>query len=384
MNAPAGPLQLQQRTESTRKPRHQARHLPGEYYSSPSILAAEMDRIFMRNWLCIGREEEIASPGDFMTFSVGAEPIVLVRNAQGKVGTFMNMCLHRGVAVASGRGNTREFRCPYHAWLYDLDGKLAASPHMKSSEVDLKNCGLRSFPTQTWRGWIFMSFDNQVMPFAEFIAPYEEQLWWFRTEQCRLAERMVVDVQCNWKLLVENLIDIYHVPVLHKSSFGGFLKTKQEEVDFTILPRGGWLYDQESKPHSKKGNQLFPTLPWLEGKSPGMAPKAGIYPNINLSCRFDSLRMWQLWPNGVGKTQMHVFMLFPPATFDAPGFAENFEEYKAFVRQIISEDASMVVSLQAAAGSRFFAPGPMSHLEGAVHHIINHYLDELGPLEAQP
>lgn len=376
MNAPTTvPLaHLQDRFSKTRAPLARARHLPGEVYTSPVVAALEKERIFLQTWLCVGRAEEIPHVGDYIACQIANEPFVLSRDKSGEVVAFMNMCLHRGVAVAAGKGNAKQFACPYHAWNYDLGGNLIGAPQMKKAEVDLKSCRLRRLQCQIWRGWIFVSFNPQAVAFEEFIRPYEEELWWFKTDQCRLAEKLVIEIGCNWKLLNENLVDIYHVPVLHRASFGGMVQYKPDE-EIRLLPRGGWGYEQSAKPHSSGGEQLFPMLPWLEGMSATTSHRGGLYPNITLSMRSDSLRLWQCWPQTLTTTRLEIYLLFPEVSFGIPKFQENFQQYKTFVHKVVAEDASMVVSLQNAMASPFYEPGPMSHMESAVHHIMNHYLD---------
>jgi len=341
--------------EKVRAPLETARHLPGEFYSSPSIAALEKERIFLKTWLCVGREEEIPEPGDYVTCQVADEPFVLSRTKAGDVAAFMNMCLHRGVAVVEGRGNAKDFSCPYHAWLYDIEGRLIVAPKMQKSEADLKDCRLRPLRIARWRGWIFVSFNPDAEPFEEFIAVYESNLWWFQTEQCRLAEKMVIDVDCNWKLLTENLVDIYHVPVLHKGTFGSF--NNYSNLDVKLLKNGAWAYDQKAKSHSKSGQQTFPTLPWLEGMSSDTSSRAGIFPNLNISMRYDSLRMWQVWPLSPTRTQLQIYLMFPLVAFEQPDFRANLEDYKGFVSQLVNEDVSMVKSLQHAMKSPYYEPG---------------------------
>lgn len=113
-----------------------ARHLPGEVYSSPEIYALEKEKIFMKYWLSVGRAEELPNVGDYFTFKVMNESIVVSRPTPDKIVAYMNQCLHRGVEVAEGSGNAKEFSCPYHAWLYDVGGNLVLAPGMKASEVD--------------------------------------------------------------------------------------------------------------------------------------------------------------------------------------------------------------------------------------------------------
>ena len=383
MNAPL-PIPLhdfRDKVSQVYKPLPEARHVPGEFYASPHVAAVEKQRIFHDTWLLAGRVEEIPNIGDYLTNEIAGEPFVLSRDESGEVVAFMNMCAHRGVAVVEGKGNAKGFSCPYHAWRYDLGGNLIRAPRMGATTADLKNCRMKRLQSAVWRGWIYVSFNPEPMPFAEFIAPYEKSadsdvLWWFQTDQCKLAEKMVIDVDCNWKLLVENLVDVYHVPVLHKGTFGSFVQKNQDDAfDVQLLPRGGWAYDQKARPHSKTGARTFPMLPWLEGKGEDSSSRAGIFPNLSLSMRADSLRMWAVWPLSPTKTQLHVYLMFPDIAFEDPAFRANLEEYKGFVTQLVAEDASMVVSLQHAMQSPLYEPGPLSHLESAIQHILKNYLD---------
>jgi phenylpropionate dioxygenase-like ring-hydroxylating dioxygenase large terminal subunit len=359
---------------ATRQKLSSARHLPGEVYCSPEIFALEKERIWMTHWLSVGRVEEFPNVGDYRATRILDEPIVVTRSGPDQVSVFMNQCLHRGVEVATACGHAKDFSCPYHAWLFGLDGRLITAPGMKSTGVDLAGARLRPLHHRIWRGWIFINFSDTPRPFEEFIAPYEEKLWWFKTDQCLTAGKVVMNVQCNWKFLTENLIDIYHVGVIHASTFGGFVKTSNG-LKFNLEPHGGWHVQYAARPHATSGRQVFPTLPWAIDQPTEIACKAGIYPNLNLSMRADSIRMWHVWPISPSETQIICYLLFPEAAFAIPQFNKELESYRAFVTQIIAEDTVMVESLQNAAGSRFFEPGPMSPLEEALYHMENHYLD---------
>ncbi|MDR5815087.1 aromatic ring-hydroxylating dioxygenase subunit alpha [Caballeronia sp. LZ033] len=374
-NVPLQFIDLQDRFARTREQLAAARHLPGEVYAKTDVLALEKQKIFLDTWLCVGREEELPNVGDYLTASICDEPYVLTRTTSGEISAFMNMCLHRGVAIAEGRGNARDFSCPYHAWLYDLEGKLLVAPGMGKTPLDIAGKRLKPLEVRTWRGWIFMSFNREPMPFEEFIGEFAENTPWFRTDECRMAEKMQIEVACNWKLLVENLVDIYHVPVLHTGTFGRF--NDYRNLDVKLHARGSWTYDQKARSHSKTGKSLFPTLPWLEGLPDDTSSRGGLFPNVTLSMRSDSLRLWQVWPIDAERTRLDIYLMFPPVAFEQPDFEANLAEYKAFVAKLVAEDASMVVSLQNAMKSPFYEPGPMSSMEVAVHHLMKAYLDAI-------
>jgi len=351
----------------------QAHHLSSEIYSSPQVIALESEKIFMTHWLCAGREEEISKVGDYMTLKILGEPILITRHQADSITAFWNRCAHRGVEVASGCGNTRSFRCPYHAWNFNLSGKLIGAPHMKQSEADLSELRLKPVHVATWRGWIFVNLSADPEPFQRYIETYEKALWFFRTDQCKLASKIVVDVACNWKYLCENLLDVYHVRTLHAKTFGQHLADAIPDTQF--LPRGGVSWEFEAAPLAVGGKQDFATLPWLTDRGIGFSGKAAMFPNMNISARVDSLRMWVLWPLSETHTQIHNYQLFPEASFHVPDYDKKFSAYQEYVRQVIAEDQMAVESLQRLGESHGFQPGPLSHLEEAIHHLLNHYLD---------
>src|SRR5690606_39157318 len=115
----------------TRVPLEQARHLPAHYYMSAELLEEEKEKLFFKDWLIVGRVEEFPKPGDYRAIDLLGEPVVICRNNEGELKAFSNTCRHRGVALVSGEGNARVFPCPYHAWTYDLNGKLMAASRSK-------------------------------------------------------------------------------------------------------------------------------------------------------------------------------------------------------------------------------------------------------------
>ena len=185
----------------------------------------------MREWLMIGREEELPNSGDFMTFRVCEEPIVICRDKSGSLNAFYNMCVHRGVEVAEGSGNTQRFMCPYHGWVYDHEGRLKGAAHMKDSdEFDPAKCRLKPVRLATWRGNIFVCFNEDTRPFDEAIAPFEKDFGFLQMERCRLGNKIVLELDCNWKFVNENIMDLYHVRVLHAGTFGANFSWDNDNV----------------------------------------------------------------------------------------------------------------------------------------------------------
>jgi choline monooxygenase len=374
----AASLDLKSKAMGMRRALPQARHLPSDFYASPDIEAMEKTSIFLTQWLCLGREEEVPHVGDYMALRIVGEPLIVVRDKDDSIAVLRNQCLHRGVEIAFGKGSARSFNCPYHAWGYDLGGRLLAAPYMKQSEADLGDCALPRLRSARWRGWIFATFNDNPSAFEAFIAPYAQALWFYRTEECLLADKMVLEVQCNWKFVAENLLDRYHTGTLHAKTFGKYLKSNRDEFDFTRIPGGGCCFISQSAPMDPDGNQTFAPMPWLLEHGVGFAAKASIFPNMNLSTRSDSIRMWVLWPLSTGRTQISSYLLFHKSAFADPQFERKLGNYRDYLKTIVAEDQTAVESLQRVADSYRYEPGPLSHLEGPIHHLLNHYLDTIG------
>ena len=360
--------------QRTMSPLDEARHLPGEIYTSAEVLALEKERIFMKDWLCMARVEEIENPGDYMTFRVLGEPVLIARAEDGEINAFANVCRHRGVEVASGAGNVKEFSCPYHGWLYDLKGNLQGVPFMKNvKDFDFKNCRLKTLRTAVWAGFIFISFDPEVEPFEDFVEDFDEAFSLLKMEECRLADKLVADLDCNWKLVVENFMDIYHVQTIHTDTFGGAIQL--DDFGFETKKRGFFSAFYDAAPMVVGQKTLFGKMPWMEKYPESFACTGILAPNLQMFARIDDVQPFVIWPLAPDKTRVIVYTLMPTKNFKDPKFDEKMKSYVDFMVQVVGEDEGMVRSLQNGVGSRSFEPGPMSFLETSIHHLIKHNLD---------
>src|SRR5512134_3261419 len=125
--------------------------LPPRCYVDPAVYAREVERIFRREWICVGREDEIAAPGDHFAFTLFGDPLVAVRGDDGAIRVLSRVCRHRWMPVVEGRGNRRSFQCPYHLWTYALDGRLLGAPEMQRAEgFERASCRLPALRVETW------------------------------------------------------------------------------------------------------------------------------------------------------------------------------------------------------------------------------------------
>jgi len=362
--------------EPTTRPIEDAYHAPGDIYASPDIFALEKEKLFMRDWLCVGRVEEIARKGDYMTHSVMGEPIIIARNEEDQIHAFYNQCRHRGVEVAAGAGNTRRFMCPYHAWTYDLSGQLIGAQFMRESNgFEMKNAGLKPLQCEIWAGWIYVSFNPEVRPFSEVTSFLEEAFGELRQQDCGLAYKFTLNMDCNWKLVYENQLDNYHVGVLHAATVGRHQASAERK--FNLRPEGKLSVDYGSRPTTPDGVSLFGKMPWLADKPDTFARTGFLPPNMTILSRMDMYRPFVHWPIAPDKTVSYGYFLLPKEKLDDPQLQEKMAVYTEYLEEVLNEDRSMVEALQRNMLTNGYEPGRFSTKEASLHHIINNYLDKM-------
>ena len=369
----------------TRHDLHGARHLPGHMYTSRDIFDEEIEKIFMKDWLCVGRVEQFPKAGDYTAMRIAGEPVIVCKDKGGKLNAFSNVCRHRGVEVAPvGTGNAKEFSCPYHGWLYDLDGKLVGAPFNKEIETsfDFQNCRLNEVKLDTWEGYIFINFDADAVSLKKFLDDDGIDIC---AEACQPGKTMIsdeytFDLECNWKFVPENLMDIYHAKAIHGDSFAK--RFTMEDFGFKIGPGGKYHASYESNTMAPDGLPLFERMPWMQDKGEYYAYTVYIRPTMNFFARPDMLQPWVCYPLDVNRTRITIWTQFPKENFKQPAFWERNKVYADFIRLVAAEDVDMMRSLQNGVGARKFEPGPTVHLEKAIHHNLNYYLDRMYGEEA--
>jgi len=366
--------------ELTAAPLARAAHSPRKIYSSPEIYELERKHIFFKDWICCGRIETLAASGDYLSVDLVGEPVVITRTREGKLAAFSNVCLHRAVAVAPpGCGNRRAFTCPFHGWTYDLEGRLIGAPRMNEAECfDKERLRLPQIQVDEWHGWVFVNFDPQCAPLAEHTAVLEQDFSFMRQDDCRLAVTTINEVECNWKLVVENLIDLYHVNLVHKTTNG-----RQFTADaFKFAPRtkGGYYATFDSGPSTLNGQPVFGRMPWLENLPDNFAATGRLRPNFTLFARIDTVHAVTMWPLSPTRTRVTVYTLLPKIYFDAPDFERRSLAYQDYQNKVIAEDREVLQMMQQGLSSSLYVPGRMAGIESGVHHIEKDNLERLCPL----
>ena len=365
------------RFDGTQRPIEMASHAPGQIYSSEDVLELEKRNIFMKEWLAVARVEEVENPGDYFALRIVGEPVLLSRNTQGEVKAFANVCLHRGVEIASGAGNVKNFSCPYHAWTYDLDGNLLSASFMRDSkDFDPKSCRLKELHVGVWAGWVFVNLSANPPPLADALSEFTSDVGILKMEDLRLGSKITLDLPTNWKFVVENLMDVYHVRTLHYNSFGKH-RGPPENFPFHLRKNGGTSTRYEARPMTPDGVSLFGKMPALKDEPENFAMSAHLAPNMQAIARIDNVHPLVMWPLTSTTSRTYVYNLYPKEWFDQPNFAERAEVYDQYMRFVLAEDISMMNSLQNGITSSNYKPGRFSTLEKGIHHVLNDYVQRV-------
>jgi Rieske 2Fe-2S family protein len=189
--------------------------LPRRYYTSRDVLEDELELIFARTWAYVGHESQVAEPGDFFTAQLAGDNVIVSRGRDGDLHAFNDVCRHRGSRIcgAGAHGNAERFVCPYHQWVYDVDGSLLSAPRMP--ELDRSTLGLKPVRLESWNGFLFANLSPDAPP-LEAQLKGTRTLWdAYDVERVKLAHTITYGVHANWKLVLENFFECYHCAATH-------------------------------------------------------------------------------------------------------------------------------------------------------------------------
>ena len=203
-------------------PFERARAMPKSVYTSPDFAAAEVQHIFAKEWLCAGRADALANPGDYLTMKIAGEPIIILRDSDGQLRGLSNVCRHRMSTLLEGRGHVRSIVCPYHAWTYNLDGTLRGAPAMAANEAFCKDeIALPQVRVENWLGWIMVTLNPDTPSPHLALQGVADLVGYLDMASYRETFRETFRWNTNWKVLAENFMESYHLPVCHAGTIGG-------------------------------------------------------------------------------------------------------------------------------------------------------------------
>lgn len=203
------------------------RALPAVAYRSDTAYEAELRRVWQGGWVFAGTVGQLSEPGDFFTTMLGGQPVIVLRNQAGELAALSNLCAHRGTLLVDGPGNTKRFQCPYHAWTYRDDGGLLSVPYAKRDDVDNEAHCLPSYRCESWHGLVFVSMNPEVAPLTERFAHLEEVVAGRGLAELHhwTSQREVEEWGANWKLVMSNAMESYHLFKVHPETLEPYSPT---------------------------------------------------------------------------------------------------------------------------------------------------------------
>jgi choline monooxygenase len=345
-----GTLIRKDELDAVQKPELEASNLPPHYYWSPEIYEHELETIFLREWICVGRADEIPNVGDFFTRTIAQDSVIVVRDTPDTIRGHANFCRHRGCQVVTeAGGNTKSFRCPYHGWLYALDGELRGAPDFKETrDFDKRDYPLFSVQVELYDGFIFVNFDTDATPLAPRLT--DTEIWGrhlYGMGERRTTHRWEWQLDCNWKVFVENFLEEYHVPWVHPTTFQETVPMKKW-LDFPEMSDQPWVLELAAEPEytfSNDGKPLFPMSPALKDLPPEYAgmPVWCAFPTFMCLPAVDATLYYVAFPDGPEKTTVMMRLCLPNEVADAydagdPAIVPKVEEYVKNADEFIAED----------------------------------------------
>jgi len=345
------------------------RTLPWSWYSDPVVLQLERERIFRRFWQYVGRTDEVDEPGTYRATHAGHVPVVLVRDAEGVLRAFLNVCRHRGSIVCSGTGKRETLQCPYHAWTYGLDGSLLSAPRSaREGGIELEELALVQLRLETWGPFVFVNPDPEAPPLAEFLEDVPEQIAAAGVDVDALAfhSRSDREYEANWKICVENYLECYHCPVAHP----GFSAVIDVSPDNYLLETHRWRTAQIGPPRAEPRGAYDPRGEVERGQFHFLFPNIA----LNVNPGRPNLSIGPIVPIGPERTYRFLDYFFDPAVE-----ADWIDEYMAFDTQVGIEDTVLVENVQAGVRTGLIEHGRlMPESERLVSHFQTLVLDALG------
>ena len=337
--------------------------LGSEDYASQEVWNQEKEHIWWGDWICVGRTEEVANAGDYVVRDIAGESVFITRNAEGALRAFYNVCSHRGTKFlddVEGTASVRKaFKCPYHAWTFDLNGQLIGSPNVKEDEFfDRSEHPLYGIAVDSYAGFLFLNMSKEPRPLMEALTDGAETTTVFerfKMQDMRIGARIVYEVAANWKIVVENYNECLHCPQIHP-----------ELVQVVPLFRFGEVWDEETRDDgnwmiegatsfTETGESTLPKFPDLNPEDYKMYFGSYEFPNLMLNLHPDCVMYYVGYPKGPNHTTVVSEFLFLPETIADPNFDPS--SVVRFWDLISSQDWEVCQRAQTGVSSRAFTRG---------------------------
>ena len=388
------------------------RQVPGhalarEFYTDPAIFRRDLDRMLMRHWFCAGHVSSVARPGDYLIVELGSESLIIVRTRDGEIKALLNVCRHRGSRICTerlGRAPAGRLTCPYHAWSYDLDGRLLVAQQMPES-FDRDRYALKPLPVRVVAGLIFTTCADQPLDFTSAEQALSRSAGVHGWGQAKVAHREMYSIAANWKLALENYMECYHCTPAHVEFARRHVYARPakqtEELEAAGRRRAEALgiriadvdeYGLAARPGSESVSVFRSALSagidsaTADGKPiarlmgdftghDGNSTYIDIGPVSDFLAYADHGVIYRFIPRSVQHTDMEVIWLVHADAVEGTDY--DVERLTWLWDVTTAEDKKIVEWNQAGVSSRYYEPGPYSLQEPHPRRFVEWYLAEL-------
>ncbi|CAN5825027.1 hypothetical protein BH11PSE3_BH11PSE3_29540 [soil metagenome] len=360
------------------------RMLPAGCYTEPDFFAFERTEVFARTWICVGRVEQVAAPGDWLATEVAGEPVLVTRGDDGTVRALSAICRHRGEIIPCPEKGKTTLRCPLHFWTYDSQGRLAGAPRMGDAEAVRRLREALRLPQlrlEDWHGFLFVNLDSDAAPLGPSLAKLDPLWAGYEATGLKALPPAMSDTPLpwNWKVQVENFTDAYHPEYVHIGTHDfapsvmagdGVRFTEMAPGDNAIVrsvpmkvPGGGMMKDGWGP------EAAFPAIATLPEEQQRRITFAMLPPSLTLMFAPGTIAYTLIRPTGVVATfagsdrVTYGGWLLPQSTIDLPDFPDRCKAVSAGGSKIWAQDVPVNLGMQAAKSSRFLPDGIYGPLE---------------------
>ncbi|MGD2059927.1 MAG: aromatic ring-hydroxylating dioxygenase subunit alpha [Acidimicrobiia bacterium] len=386
--------------KETRLPVELASTLLPEAYRSAEYFVEEQAQLFARSWVPVAARPEVAMPGQTIVRTVAGRSIILTMNQEGEVRAYLNVCRHRGSRLVREDCTLKagRFRCPYHAWAYDLDGNCIGTPLFEGSNIpedmraafdmsDVRAFDRADYPlfpvlTRTWGPLIMVSLDPDVMSLEEWMGDLGDRLAGYSMDDWEIQARKDYDIAANWKLVAENFMEYYHLPWVHPEL------AKVSRIKDHYRYQGPGMYTGMTTTPISGDGPAWMALPPHDGVR-GANLNAGrfmlAFPNAAISVLPNHCFLMLMDPVSHDRTYERCFILTHPSSMGNDGAEVALESLLGFWDEVNREDIEIVENVQLGLSTPEYEGGRMCYrFEEPVHRFQNMVIDRMVGLDRVP
>ena len=360
-----------------------ARTLPGKYYHSQEIYQEEVEKIFCKFWIYACRTEEIPEVGDYKLIQIEDESIILVRDKSSDIKGLFNVCSHRGTQLCTeptGNFKGKSIQCPYHAWTYALDGKLLGAPLMQEGPGFKKDeCNLHQAQVHIWEGFVFINLDKNPAHFEVQMEALIGKFSDWKIGELQIAKHIKYELNCNWKLILQNYQECYHCPGVHPllTKLTPVQSARHDHSKGAVI--GGFMdLTKERGSMTMNGEAAAPPICDVSGDDLQRIYYYSIFPNMLLTPHPDFVMFHHITPLGPEKIINDCYWLFRPEIINDPEAQAGVQSAIEFWDLTNRQDWTVCEQMQQGTKSSRFTRGYYSGREDILHQLDNELLKALG------